>query len=382
MLIELVDTEEGLGALAAAWEDLRAGNEALDVFSRHDWVANWWTHFGRGGGEDAIHLHDGEEILTIPVRDRRLHVAVAKDGGEVVAIAPLVVSSGRWRRLPARFLTPPLNGQAARSDWIAAPGPKGDAAVEAIAAFLAESGGWDVLVLDGLPLDGAALRIAAERFARAARGFAAIPPWGHSQIPVGESWDGFLAARGRHFRKHLWQTERALAKLGEVQAVHRAGGDAAAQGVDEFFDIDRESWKAEHGESVALDARLEAYYRDLAARFARRGMFETWTLTVGGDAVASFLCLCEGKVLYTLKTSFRHKFASAKYSPSMVLMSHIVRDAWARALHIDFVGRTGFSRRWSSEERLFGGLRAYGRGPFALALRGADALRARLRARR
>ena len=72
MLIDVVDTGEGLAGLASAWERLRADAGTTDVLSSHHWVANWWAHFGRAAPGDKIFLRDGddgfgENFVEVPV---------------------------------------------------------------------------------------------------------------------------------------------------------------------------------------------------------------------------------------------------------------------------------------------------------------------------
>jgi CelD/BcsL family acetyltransferase involved in cellulose biosynthesis len=344
MQIEVIDKVDALQAFEPIWETLRSANPITDVFTSLDWFLNWWNHFGNGVEPNMLVVHDGDKWTHIPGYGARLHVLVVWDGDEPVAIAPLILVQGQWRRFPVRILAPPLNSHAPRSGFLVPREPH--AAVAALVQYLVNSTLWDVMLLDGIPRQSgfvAAFReVAAQRLCLTP----STSSWSHLYLALEGNWEEYLSSRNRHFRKHLWQAERALAQLGTVTIERYDSPDTIQTGMQAFMEIDRESWKARDGESIALHPALGTYYQELAERFARRNCCELWLLSIANEPAAAFLCLRDARKLYTLKTAYKAKFASARYSPGIVLLTHIIQEAWkAKLLGVDFVGRMPFVER-------------------------------------
>jgi len=281
-----------------------------------------------------------------------------------MAIAPLLLVRGWWRRCPVRILAPPLNNHAPRSGFLTARAPR--AAVMAVVEYLARSRQWDMMLLDGIPGQSGLVPALSEAAVQRLRLGRQQPPWSHAYLAIEGTWEQYLARQKRHFRKHLWQAERALTQMGTVTVERYDRPETVPIGMQVFMEIDSESWKAKEGESLALHPAVGAYYTDLAERFAQRQRCEIWTLKIAHEPTAAFLCLCDNRVLYTLKTSYKEKFASARYSPSIVLLARIVEEAWERKLSgIDFVGRMPFVERWTAAGREFDRLVAFRRHPYS-----------------
>lgn len=376
MNVDIVDSENRLNDLQAEWRALHRADRGTDIFGSPEWFTNWWRHNGAAG----VWLRVGNEQFALPTLSRRLHVITVRRKGALAAVVPLVLNTCYWRRLPVRIVASALSEHSPRTGCTA-DGIETTDTHPIAAAFseLSQSRAWDLCFLDGIPPASNSLEVATQELQRAGHHVQQTDCWSHATLGRRESWDVYLAERGRHFRKHLWQTERALAKLAELATIHRRGLDAAETGLREFIAIDAQSWKAKDGETIANNDRLEAYYTDLGGRLAQEDRFETWTLTIGGELASSFLCLVDETRVYTLKTSFNNKFASARFSPSFVLMASIARDAWDRGRDIDFVGETGFSRRWTKSTQEFRSLLIFRKGPYGGLLRAMETARRLLR---
>ncbi|MGA5038326.1 GNAT family N-acetyltransferase [Streptomyces capoamus] len=112
LVTELVTDEDAFAALAPAWERLFGRCAAATPFQTHAWLYSWWLSYGRPG---------------------RLRLLVVRTGGELVAVAPLMLVR---RPLPALV---PLGGTVSDyADVLLDDGDDGRAA-EALAGALADA---------------------------------------------------------------------------------------------------------------------------------------------------------------------------------------------------------------------------------------------------
>ena len=368
--VEIISELSGLNALEPAWQRLWTQDQDSDIFASLDWFLTWWEHFGHGEQAAALVTHDGLESIAVPGGGWQLRVCVVRDErNEALAIVPLVLIRGVFKRLRCRILASPVNNHAPRMGLVAS--RFGEDVVSALCDALIGLEAWDVLLLDGLPSKGG--RSGRLVSALAERGLVRGPhsAWPHSFFRFRGTWDELLASKGRKFRKHVGQNQRALEKLGEVRVQRFLGDDVANRGLDLFLAIDQASWKAREGESVGLNDALRRYYGDLCHRFAARGCAEIWVLQVGGEAAAAYLCLCGKQLRYTLKTSFRAVFGdSNRTSPSNVLLDSIIRQSWELGTKgVDFVGKVPFVERWANEDHIYEQAVFYRNGLWALRMR-------------
>ncbi len=350
MFVEAIQSLERLRGFESEWEDLWQADPEADIFSSADWFLTWWEHFGEVPGPGALVLRDGERYVGVSGRPVAPFVLVAREEGSAVAVLPLVEVVGRWNRLPARILAPPLNNHSARGSLLISAGARGSAA-RAFVKSLSRRSDWDLLALEG---------IAAPVLARAGiveaveeRGFAIRRggDWGHTVVPIQGSWESYLRGQSHNFRKSLSRAERSLEALGSLRVERHAGVEQVARAAEVFVDVDCESWKATHGETVASSERLRSYYTEVVRRAARRGRAAVWTLSIAEEPIAAILCLQDRQWLYILKSSFKERVGSAYHSPTFVLMKHILEDAWPRGLRgLDFLNRTPFTMRWAKHD--------------------------------
>ncbi len=358
MDLELIETEEALRRLEPEWNHLWRQDPAAEIFTSFDWFLNWWEHFGRGTGADALVVHDDGRPIGIRGRGARLQILCIRDKGRPIAIAPLILLRGWWRRCPVRIMAAPVNNHAPRSGFLVPFSP--EVSLSMMSDYLANSTAWDILLLDGMPLrSGIVTSFGQEAHHRGLRKFGG-PPMPNSYLALDGSWSDYLQRRSGTFRRSLHRTERALERLGKVGLTCYEDPSSVETGIKEFMEIDGESWKARGGESLSRHPKLGAYYGALVRRFARRNRCQVWVLKIGEEPASAFICLHDNRVLYTMKTSYKERFASNECSPGLALMARILQRVWQTGfVGVDFVGRTSFSERWASGTHDLGGLILY-----------------------
>lgn len=73
IVIDKMNNLANLAEIAAAWKSLLKKSDIDVVFLTPEWVSAWWTAFGE---------------------DRNLYLLTAKADGELIGVAPLMLSSG------------------------------------------------------------------------------------------------------------------------------------------------------------------------------------------------------------------------------------------------------------------------------------------------
>ena len=350
MKAEVICDLAGLHALQTEWDRLWAEDATADIFGSFDWFLNWWTHFGQGERTDALHAHGASGLIAVPGGNWRMRVIVVRDpAGVTRAILPLVLISGMYEGVRCRILSTPINSQSVRACIVAS--PFGPDIVTVLCDALCEESEWDVLLLTGVARDGARPKQLAAALAGRGMTRGPVGTVPSAYLRIDGTWDEYMAGGSRrHFRRSLVKAERGLEKSGALSWERYAAAEASSIGTTLFMEVDGASWKAHSGESVAMVPALRDYYTALCARLAQTGRAEVWGLRVGGQPAAVFLCLNDGRALYTLKSSYSEAFAEGR-SPSQVLIRHVIRESWNSGLRgVDFVGKVPFLDRWANED--------------------------------
>src|SRR5262245_57876309 len=171
---EVVTAERDLAALAPAWDALVLDAGIDHPFLTHAWVSTSWQSFGPG---------------------KRLHVVVVRDASDIIAIAPLMLTSARVLGVPMRCLEFIGNVHTPRFDLLI--GRRRDAARRAIWDVLARDRRWDVLKLCQLPADSPTL-MELGRLATADGFHTGV--WdaqGQRYLPLDMGWEYSLKAKHR-----------------------------------------------------------------------------------------------------------------------------------------------------------------------------------------
>lgn len=352
MLVELIDTIEGLKSLEKVWRGLWEEDPSADIFSSFDWFMNWWEHFGNETDLATFVVHKGDDLVAIDGSKPRLNLLFVSDSNKTAGIVPLILIRGQWRHLPARLLLSPLNNHASRSGWLLS--THQHKALSAIVKYLVRSQSWDIIILDGIAHQSKFIHRFQDVSSKAGLYGYSDLPWSHSYISLEGGWERYIKGKSENFRRTLHRAEKALEKVGHISVRSYEGTDMADAGMKVFLEIDSESWKAEKGESIAVHQSLGAYYIDMARRFAKNNQYHLWSLDIQNEPAAAFLCLKNNHEVYTIKSSYKKKFASNNRSPSFVLLARILQEVSKTGFDgVDFFGKVSFTERWATHERKF-----------------------------
>lgn len=152
-------------------------------------------------------------------------------------------------------------------------------------------------------------------------------------------------------RSDLRRFHRRAEKLGEVVT------DISAPTRSELpsllrtaFEIEASGWKGAQGDALLQQPRMRAFFEDYAGRAADAGILRLAFLRIGDHPVAMQLAIeCSG-ALWLLKIGYDEAFASS--SPGSLLMHEVALYAIRRGLDaVEFLGNAApWTRMWTTLE--------------------------------
>jgi CelD/BcsL family acetyltransferase involved in cellulose biosynthesis len=204
-----------------------------------------------------------------------------------------------------------------------------------------------LVCLSGFPPGSAKLTAVLDAARR--RGWRAeCVPYHYATVDLREGYEAYCASMSKNFRRNLKRMEQRVAEGGGGQ-IDRLHGSADPTQVEEYvrrmFGIADRSWKARQGGPMAPHHR--GFYRELALRFAQRGMLDLSILKIGGIDAAFLLALVEDGVYYDATISFDDAFAGL--SPGTHLMLRALKVIPGSGVHtVVSHGAHEYKTRWAS----------------------------------
>lgn len=221
--------------------------DSRNIFATWEWNELWWRHYGGG-------------------RELRITV-VRRDDGEAEAVVPLFV----WSRRPVRTLRLIGHGHGDRLGPVCG---DDETALRAMRSALAGQP-HDVFVGDWL---------AGEREWARVLGGRVVRKTGYPILRLGEgSWDAFLAARSRRFRKSARHSRNRLER-DHLVGFRLAEPETIERDLDTAFRLHRARFGAHRGCLFCGDH--EAFQREFATLALECGWLRLLLLEVDGAPVA------------------------------------------------------------------------------------------------
>lgn len=345
--LKVIRESEAFLALGNSWRELLHHYPDRNLFLTHAWFYHWWINFGTG---------------------KALRVILFYTDGKLVGIAPLLLYKDRMRGMPVTVLGTFFNIHISRTDFIVL--PEYQAAVSTkLAEYLVETTHeWDVLMLRQMPADSpylTALSAASKRLGLLP--CAPQPGIGKCFLPIKSSWDEYLKARSRHFRKRLKAQCRHVEELGNV--VYRTSNDPSNKNAD--FDLlqnlERKSWKSSDT-AAAMSAEDWRFQKDIALSSSEGIVWKNTFLELDGKTIAAVHSVSYDNVIYAFQTIFDDSLREA--SPGRAMFKHLLETTWQQGEFtcFDFNGNSPFCKSWTDHENQFVDLQIYNSRPYSRTL--------------
>lgn len=334
--IRCLRTADELRDAEPEWNSILERSAASTPFLSHEWIRTWWSRFGEG---------------------RELRVLAAFENGRLAAVAPLALGQRHLLGVPMRILEIVGTGKVAgrgmgladRSGFLV-PQDRPDLLRHLLRGIATDAGDWDLLRLKAIPADGDLAR-AVEAGGlgpgfRVRRFFHDASPY----VPCEETWEAFLAAKSKSFRKALRKRRNRL-RAHEGFAIDRHVGDACVLALPRIFAVSDRSWKGEAGSALLASSSLREFLLDLARALAPREGLVLYVLRLEDRPVAYELCFRGPRSLVAYDAAYDP--SAARLSPGALLSSWILE--WA---HRDGIpeydqsrGLHAYKLQWSDRTR-------------------------------
>jgi CelD/BcsL family acetyltransferase involved in cellulose biosynthesis len=302
-----------------AWDQLVEKISIGHPFLTHDWIRSWWESFGV---------------------KRALKILMVSHAGELIGIAPLMISRTKIYGIPVRELGSISNDHTPRFDFIISSEPA--SVMEAMWLHLWERRReWDVMKLCQLESGSATL----EHLAGLAAGHSCrLETWPSTDSPylsLNGSFEDHLAKLPRGLRANLRRRMKRLEEIGPVEFEQVFSETSSKTTIDDAltdaFRMEAGTWKGEAGTAIACHQELSRFYSSVVHRAARQGTLYLTFLRLNGQRIAFDLSLIYQRRLFKLKPGYLQRYHAC--SPGQELTTMTIRDAFARGLsEVDFLG--------------------------------------------
>lgn len=278
---------------AADWTDLVLADPNGTFFQTPAYLKLWWEEFG-----------DGRLVLALATGDE----------GEPAGACSFHVQDGVLTFLGGFEVTDYMGP-------VGAPGAEKRVAREMIAA-LVEGVEWRRADLRGLPVDSPwleALEVAAaDQGLAVERGENGAAP----VIDLPETWDEYLAGLPAKLRHEIRRKERRLREEFGGYRVEFATRRTLPALYDRFIELHKQS---PGPKGKFMHAGMEIFFRRLGDSFIDDHIFHLGFIEIGGAPAAGFIGFGYKERFLLYNSAFDRGYA--KWSPGMVLISWMIRDA-------------------------------------------------------
>lgn len=263
------------------------------------------------------HLDTQERVRLLVVRRRDA-------AGTLVALGLFRLSTGS-RRMPL----PHLQGFLGTHSFLGGLLLDRDQAEPALNAFFdglrTHAWRWQGLVLERCWSDGPQASLLCRLLEQRKWHHQSFDRLSRAMLQLPLDAEAHLSQLSPSLRQNLRRGRRRLGEQGRVDWVVHRGPAGHAQVVEDFLALEHMGWKGEAGTSLRADPQQERFFRDMTARFARRGRVLFTQINLDGQPVAATSNLVAGGVGFAFKVGWNPAFA--KLSPGMLCEAEFLRQA-------------------------------------------------------
>jgi CelD/BcsL family acetyltransferase involved in cellulose biosynthesis len=329
---------QALAALAPEWDALDAQVSPRTPFTGPLWNLLWWKHFSAD---------------RLFVRDELFAYAVRKPSGELVAVAPMMISHrpavSQLRARVLQFFGADANVTEIRG-LTCRPRDQEEVTTALNAEFRARAKQWDWLCWSGLRTNGAAPGLEHAQTSRA------TPIRGY-YLPLPASWEEFRSRRSRNIKESLRKCYNSLQRE-HVAFTFRAAErpQETRDAIGRFFALHaaraRAAVAVEHRD-VFEDERVRRFLGEYTQAAAERGQVRVFEMEVAGKVIASRVGFVLGDELYLYYSGYDVSWG--RFSVMTTVVAESIKWAIARGLKVANLstGQDVSKARWGPEEVVY-----------------------------
>jgi len=326
-LIEIIRLTEIDDIDQTQWNDLLRDSEINEIFLTYQWIKCWWNCFGL---------------------NKELFILIAREGGQVIGIAPLMLSSKGWGKLRYTVVEFLGTGESDYCDFIVAPDNKERVLQEFLAFFGTRTDSWDVISLRNVPEHSGTVSVLQKVLHNSPYNVRQAVTFSCPTMMIQEDPDFALqCTKKKSLKRHFNYFDRS----GDLTFRTLQTRDEILAVLEDFFQQHIERRAIAGGLSKFHDKSAREFYRCLVTSLLSPGWVKFAVVTFNEIPIAyHFGFEYFGKFVWykpTLNIDYINK------SPGEVLIKYLVEDAIQRQMtEFDFtIGDEAFKQRFSNKIR-------------------------------
>lgn len=276
LTVDRIEQDERFAGMAAEWDALLRTSAARCIFLTWEWLHTWRRHLGQ---------------------DRQLSVIAVREGGELVGVAPLVLSPPRPARLSPLPTFEFLGTGEVGSDYldlVAKPGCEGQV-LDAVAVHVTRS--RSAMRLRRFePHSALAAKLAthlADTGWRVTRAGTETCPFIRLD---GHTWDSYLATLGPEHRSNIRRRLRKLETTRGMSFERVVTEEQRREVLPALVSLHNQRWRERGGSEAFHSNALVAFHDELSRLALARGWLRLFALRLDGRvAAALYGFLYEGR---------------------------------------------------------------------------------------
>jgi len=271
------------------------------------------------------------------------------DETELVGVAPLCLTRGRYRGIVCRQIRFLYNRHGPRCTFLMKEG-YGDSAEFLLEETLRQLD-WDIAVFENVPDESYLYRTVASWAGRGELPTLVRRTMSSPFLKIEGSWEGFFDSRSRNLKRSLRKKESRLSAAGAVSIEHITDAASAAEIMGTLFAVGERSWKARRGRAIGSGDDSKAFYSVLAESFGKENDLSIWLMRIDGKPVAFEFHLTREKKVQALRAEFDEEYRET--GAGSVLDKEIVKKLFELGFEeYDMGGEADFYKlRWSDSTR-------------------------------
>jgi CelD/BcsL family acetyltransferase involved in cellulose biosynthesis len=306
-----------------------------------------WDQLVReSGANPSLHPDWLDKSITAWGMENTIHVAAAERNGTLIAVMPFFVTRRSLSGVPVRCLELASNVISYHAEIVC----RGDLN-DALTALLSHKAlpSWDVLLLNNIVAGGPTATAVRDQPKGIMSGYSTRPGENSPFVQVNCGWSEYLATRPKKVRANILRSRRLMLDAGETGIAWYEDGADTDRLLNEIFEVEAKSWKADAGIDIRPGTAQGKYYEALLPWLAENGGLFGNMLYVADRPVAYVLCAAWQGWYGQLKTSYVKALPDAG---SRVIQTSLERAFERGATEYDFLGDAAPHKlRWSSSLR-------------------------------
>ncbi len=324
---QIIDNDKAFSKLEMEWNTLLSKSEQNHLYLTHGFLFTWWRHLSSSSS---------------------LYIILVKEDDDILAIAPFMLTQGKFLRFPVRKI-----------EFIGSGWGYGDIiffkkkkeCLERIFTVLAELRNWDITYFsqtlngpDMLPNN--MIQIFPQQHFVHDSTRIRIP-----YIPLQGTWDEYLSERSSKFKRNTRVRSKKLNELGRINFLRITSIDEShfshSKVMEWLHTIAECSWKAKAGTAISSNKQVFNFYSELAEKLNAAGSLDLCFLFVDEKPVAYCFGALYNRDYYEIDLAYDEQYS--KVSPGNLLRNLLLKELFQEDLrNFDFVAYFDYKRELTS----------------------------------